>query len=629
MNELSSHKHLFTVDILPKTAPDRKCMSNLPSDFAEGLRVCYNNRRMKRTTAFGVAKFRGFLIVATFSMVIEFLMGLADSVIAGNLLGETALAGLNLLQPPMNLVSFIACLLGTGTAICFSLETGRFQHDRACEMFSQGLWSAMLLGVICMLALALGRDAFLGLFGASKEVLGYTVPYWNWFVACAFLEPVAVLLANAVYADGGTRLCFWSYVAQLGGNCGVSVVLCKAMGISGCAIGTIVGNLVAIAVLSCHFLRRGHTLQLVRHFAMGDLVRICRSSFGDASVRLCWAALFMLLNAFVISHYGPEKLPVLSVVLAVLGFSEAFNGPANAAQPVVGVYLGEQNTVGVRTVMRAATRVTLLEGAIVSVVLICWPQLMVRLVGIDDPGLVAPACTAVRLVAAGLVCTALGFLFNSYYLFIEREMLACSLTALANFVVPFALYQVCGRLFGVNGVWTALGLAPIVTIAIFGGFLVARYGRRQFPLLLPGDRDAGLHVFNLMLTEQAITATSADVARLLREKGAPDNTVLRASLMTEEVFMAVKDRNGARLIRGEVTLDLNGDNVTLILRDDGEVFDITDADARITSLRTYLVASVMEAQAGRMNLTTTGYNRNVFRFNGTLLTFNNTKGKER
>lgn len=579
-------------------------------------------------TTFGVAKFRGFLLVASFSMVIEFLMGLADSVIAGNLLGETALAGLNLLQPPMNFVSFVACLLGTGTAICFSLETGRFNRDRAAEMFSQGFWSAVLLGGVGVLAFALGRDAFLGMFGATADELRYAVPYWNWFAVCALLEPVAVLLANSVYADGGTRLCFWSYVAQLGSNCGVSFVLCKAMGMSGCAIGTIIGNVLAIAVLSTHFLRRAHTLRLVRHFSPGDLWRICRISFGDASVRLCWAALFALLNVFVIRHYGAKMLPVLSVVLAVLGFSEAFNGPANAAQPIVGVYLGEQNTVGVRTVMRAATRITLIEGAVVSLVLLCWPQLMVKMVGIDDPALVEPACAAVRLVSGGLVCTALGFLFNSYYLFIEREGLACALTALLNFVAPVALYPVLGRLFGINGVWAALGAAPIVTILVFGGYLLARYGRREFPLLLPSDRDAGLRVFDLMLTEREIIDASAEVARLLAEKGEPEETVYRTSLMVEEVFMAVKDRNGARKVRGEATLDLNGEGVELILRDDGEVFDITDVDARITSLRTFLVASVMESLPARMNLTTTGYNRNVFRFNGVRLTLKETKGKQ-
>ena len=578
-------------------------------------------------TAFGVAKFRGLLLVATFSMVIEFLMGLADSIIAGNLLGETALAGLNLLQPPMNMVSFVACLLGTGTAICFSLETGRFDRARAAEMFSQGFWGAVLLGGLGVLAMMFGRDAFLDMFGATSDELRYAVPYWNWFAACAILEPLAVLLANSVYADGGARLCFWSYVAQLGSNCGISLVLCKAFGIAGCALGTVIGNLLAIAVLSCHFLRREHTLRLVRHFAFGDLWRICRSSFGDASVRLCWAALFALLNAFVIRNYGAGMLPVLSVVLVVLGLSEAFNGPANAAQPIVGVYLGERNTIGVRTVMRVATRVTLVEGAAVSLVLLCWPQLMVRLVGIDEPELVGAACTAVRLVSGGLVCTALGFLYNSYYIFIGREGLACALTALLNFAVPVALYPVFGRMFGIDGVWAALGAAPVATVLLFGGFLLARHGLRRFPLLLPSDREAGLRVFNLDLTEKAITETSSAVARFLAERGEPEEAVYRTSLMVEEAFMVVKERNGTRKVRGEATLDLNDGNVELILRDDGEVFDITDADARITSLRAYLVASVMEAIPRRMNLTTTGYNRNVFKFNGARIAIKETEGK--
>ncbi len=565
-------------------------------------------------TTFGVAKFRGFLLVASFSMAIEFLMGFADSVIAGNLLGETALAGLNLLQPPMNFVSFVACLLGTGTAICFSTEIGRFDRARATEMFSQGLWSALLVGGLGILTFVVGRDAFLGMFGASQDVLGYTVPYWNWFVPNVLLEPVAVLMASAVYADGGARLCLGSYLLQLSGNCGLSFVLCKAMGISGCALGTTLGNIGAIAVLSCHFLRRAHTLRIVRHFAFGDLLQICKSSFGDASVRLCWAALFMLLNTYVISRFGSANLPVLNVVLAVIGFSEAFNGTPNAAQPLVGVYRGEGNTLGVRMVMRDATRVAVIFGGVVLAILMCWPQLMVGLVGIDDPALVPSACTAVRLVSSGLVCTALVLLFNSYYLFIEREWLACSLTALANFVVPVTLFPVFGRFFGIDGVWVALGAAPAATALIFCGFLLARYGRRQFPLLLPRDREVNLHVLNLDLTEDEITAASEEVGRILAAAGAPQSTVVRASLMVEEVFMAVKDRNGSRSLRAEVTLDLNGDEAVLILRDDGEVFDITDADARITSLRTYLVASVMEFQPKRMNLTTIGYNRNIFKF---------------
>ena len=564
---------------------------------------------------FGVMKFRSLLVVASMAMLIEYLMGLSDNVIAGNILGETALSGLNLLQAPMSLVSFLSFLIGTGTAICFSLETGRFDRKRATEMFSQGLWSALILGGLMIPTFIFGRDAFLGMFGAGEKVLGYAVPYWNWFVPCVLLEPLAVLMASVVYADGDARLCFWAYVAQLGCNFGVSFILCQHFGMAGCAMGTVAGNAASIAILSCHFLRRINTLRIVPHFSFRDLSRICRSSFGDASVRLCWAGLFVLLNAFVIAHFGEKTLPVLTAVITVIGFSEAFNGVSNAVQPIVGVYVGEKNVVGVRAVMRAAEFVALMEGLAVAVILMVFPELVVMMVGIDDPETVAAARTAIRLVSLGVVFTAAVNLFNSYYLFIEREALACSLTILANFVAPVALYTAMGLAFGANGVWLALGLAPMLTVVTFGGYLLVKYGRAMFPLLLVKGREAKLHTYDLVLEDRQIVATSASVADTLRRVRAPDSVVMRTSLMVEEVFMAVKDRNAGNTVHGEVTLDLNDAAVTLILRDDGEVFDITDADAQITSLRTYLVASVMETQPSKLNLTTTGYNRNVFKFN--------------
>ena len=66
---------------------------------------------------------------------------------------------------------------------------------------------------------------------------------------------------------------------------------------------------------------------------------------------------------------------------------------------------------------------------------------------------------------------------------------------------------------------------------------------------------------------------------------------------------------------GEVTLDLN-DGILMTLRDDGVIFDITDADAKVSSLRTYLVASMMERHRDRINLVTVGWPAALRNYNG-------------
>ena len=203
-------------------------------------------------------------------------------------------------------------------------------------------------------------------------------------------------------------------------------------------------------------------------------------------------------------------------------------------------------------------------------------------------------------------------LFNSYYVFIGREALASTLTVLAVFGAPAALFPACAALWGPHGAWASLGAAPGVAVAIVAVYVLLAGGFRRFPFLLPEGRAAGLQAFDLELEPVAICATSAAVGEHLRRKGVDGVRAAKASLLVEEALMVVRDRNAGRRTIAEVTVDMN-DGLMLVLRDDGAIFDITDADARVSSLRSYLVSNLMTALPNRRNLTTTGFNRNVFK----------------
>ena len=561
---------------------------------------------------FGIVQFRKLLVVGSFSVAVEFLMGLSDSVVGGHLLGESALAAIGLLAPVLTSITFFAGLCGVGMGINYALASGRCQTRRAHEIFTQGLWTALAGGLLLAGALWAFGDAFLGFMAPGAEIAGHARDYLRCYVPSALLEPVVVLLVNAAMADGDGRLCLVSYAVQLTVNVAVSLLAVGFLGAGGLALGTLAANLCAVAILSVHFARRSNTFRLVRHFSPRDTLRIWASSFGDASSFLCTAALFFLLNKYVVVRFGGGMLPVLSVVIATLGFVEVFNGVGAALAPIVTVYAGERNTRAIRLMMGVANRYALVEGLALTAVLLAFPQLIVGLVGVDDPALVPSARAAVRLVSLGFVGSALVGLYNSYYVFIGREALSLALTVLGSFAIPAALVLALGGL-GLNGVWWGLAVSAPLAVAVIAGWIALRQGRRALPLLLPEGRDARISMIDLELTPEAVVAASQEVSQTLAAAGRGASLCARAALMTEEVFMAVRDRNAGRTVRAEVTLDLN-DGAQLTLRDDGEIFDITDADQQISSLRTFLVASMMEAHPGRMNLVTTGFNRNVFRF---------------
>ena len=562
---------------------------------------------------FGVEKFKSLLVAGSFTILASYVVRLSDSIVAGNMIGEDALAGVNLVGPCLSAVSFLAGLIATGCGTEYSLAMGRCDVRRARQFFMQAIWSVAIFGGGLALTLLLGRDLFLSLMGASAEVTACARAYMSWVWPVAVLEGALMLLVSLGYADGDSRLCTIAYVVVFIGNFAVSIGAVKlGMGAGGCALGSIVSESLGVLVMCTHFRRKSNTFAPVRHFAWRDSWRIACASFGDAAAFLCDSLLFLFLNVFVIAHFGSGVLPVVGVATALWGFLQFFNGIGVAIQPIVTVYHGERNTRSLRTVMNAAMLVAVVEGVAVMAVVGFFPRLVVGMVGITDPELVRQSCLAVRLMGAGFLALAFAGLFNSYYMFVEKSLLAGVVTFLCYLVFPVACVAACSTL-GVNGVWAGIGIGPFAGVVSSSLFIVAIEGRRMYPLLISRERDAGLHVFDLELNDFEIVNVSRQIAGELKLAGQPNAVSIRASLMAEEVLMAVKDRNAGRKVLAEATLDLN-DGVSLTLRDDGEIFDITDADAKIASLRSFLVASMMQFHDGRMNLVTTGFNRNVFRF---------------
>ncbi len=571
---------------------------------------------------FAAAKFGKFLPAAAFAMSVEFLMGLADSVISGHIVGEDGLSAVNLMQPVFGVVSFVSMLVGTGTGILYSTAMGRFDRRRASEMLSQGLWCTLGLGSILAVALFLLRGPVLDSFGASAEVRALAGDFWQWYIPCAVLEPLAFFFVSMCNADGDQKTSSMAYGVQLVGNCVASVPLTMKYGLSGCALGTVIGCILALAVLSSHFLSRSCSLRFVRHFSFADAGKIISCAAGDASVRICQAILFYILNFYVIARFGSEKLPVVAAVVVVLGLSEALDCIPAAAQPLVGVYLGERNDRLVRRVMRYACGASVAMGGLLTAVLVAFPWMAVKSVGIDDPALCADAEAAVRIVSAGLAGTALMVLYNSYAMFISKTALAAYVSILAALVAPCVLIFPLGAALGEKGVWIALGVAPFLACLAVAATVAWKWGRRSFPLFLDNMKIRRSRVFDLVLDEKTICDVAAEVGKFLSARTTPRGASL-TSLLVEETLMTVRDRNlgGPRSraarrphgrIRAEVSIDVS-DGISVIERDDGEIFDITDADAKATSFRAYFVSNLMMAIPARRNMTTTSFNRNVFR----------------
>jgi len=535
-------------------------------------------------------KFTRFLGASTVIVVAECVLVLSDSVIAGRVLGETALGAMALLMPLVSAVSFFTWLLAVGTAVACSDALGRLQRDRAAQLAGQGLVAACLLGLVLAAALSLFLDPYLSFLTSEVTVRDLVLAYGRWYPVAVCLGAVDVFLLSLVYTHGGERCCIVSFTVQTVVNVALSYALCDgrcglpALGMAGISLGTAVASTVGLVLLLTAFLGRRGSLVLSPRWMPAELFRSAGTSFGDVGAWLFHAVLFLVVDKFCLSRYGVDALPVIAVVFCLVRLTAFFTGVGLALRPLEMVYQGEGNELAVRRLVRFVLFVSFAEELLVAGLVFIAPELIVSLVGIVDPEQVAESTHAVRLTVVGLVGYAIANLINSYSRHVGSSGRSVFLTALAFLGVPTSLMLAFGALFGMTGVYLAVAVGPLVSLAAL------------LPLFRRTRVAADVRVWSASLGDRL---ACADVVSAVGQ--ALSSVVdLRASRRLTDVllltFKRLEEANGrsGRRVSVEVSLLFGDETVQLIVRDDGCHVALDDLGLPV------------------VHLPAAGFNRNIF-----------------
>ena len=575
---------------------------------------------------FGVSKFRRLLFVSCAGLASTNLIDLTDTMIAGNILGEKALSAMNLFWPCVDLQFFLCMAVASGTAILYSRAVGDFDARRAENVFSNGLILAGLVGLALGTGLWFLRAPAAAFYGVTGETLGYLTDYWRVFVIEVVIFPVYVYLNTMVVCDGDSRVSAFSFSTELCVNAVASYFLCRVYGTAGCAMGSVVSTLSGMAVVSTHFLRKTNSLAFRWHFSLRDSLSAFLADLPEASVSLFTAIVYVVMNQILLVDFGEDALPVMTAVIAANGFALFLYGVPPAAQPIVNVYRTEGNYGAVRRVMRAALVTSLTLGALTGLAFVLFPGAIVWLIGLTTPEVVRQSCYAIRVVACAYPFVAVTALFTAYYLYVERAGLSLSLVALQSVVLPILFSAAGAWAIGQNGFWIGYAAASPLAVLLFFAVLklICRDRLETPPWFLDLTRDVYTTTWALRTEPADICRVAEGVMKRLREVEAPARALAKASLLVEDMLMAIRERNGGKAVLAEVQLDLRSAGASdgrfdarLLMRDDGVIVERAEtatlaAQHDNEAFRNEMLDKVMKKLRGRRSRVTTGFNRQEF-----------------
>lgn len=559
-------------------------------------------------------KFFTMLLGGTLTMMVVSVLLMSDSVIAGIFIGSDAVAGITLVTPVYSFSAFFGSVFSLGVPIIYSAEMGKFNKKGADQAFGFGFLMSIVIGILLFLLTTLFGDSYLQSSQPPQAVLVQARGYLSWMRFTILLLPMQMLIAALVYSDGDETLSTAANGVQGLANIAASILLSRSMGIRGIGLASFLFNVVALAILLFHFLKKSNSLRWNLYFSSKLLKDTVRYSIIDASSYLFLAALTAVLNAFVSSQYGSRSLILVSVITLCREFQLVFDGIGEAITPILSVYLGEESYNGVRFIYRLAEKTAILEGIAVMLILIICAPLIPGLLDISDPELVRYATAGIRLLSPGSVFVSLLYLLTSYYLVINKISLGLAASALRDFLLSSILAVLLGGMFSLNGMFIGLAAAPALAYALILFYIRRRYGREDCPLLLsqlPGQADS--YRFDLSTEPEQIIALQKKVEALLVKKGYDHRTIGRVKLLIEEVYMLIREKNGGKAVLSECSVLLRSEGVQIITKDEGILFDISEEDVNVTSILALTVSAYMEKLGqNRRYLTTMSFNRCSF-----------------
>jgi putative MATE family efflux protein len=292
-------------------------------------------------------------VPAFFALVSEPLMLLADSAIVGHL-GTPQLAALGVAGTILQTLVGICVFLAYGTTSAVARRIGAGDHKGALAQGIDGLWLALLLGVVlALLGLALAPQA-IGAFGPSPEVADHAVTYLR--ISCFGIPSMLLLLAATGVLRGlqDTKTPMIVAITANLANIALNVTLVYGLhlNIAGSALGTALaqtGAGIALVVVVVRGARRdGAKLRPDRPGILAS------AQMGvPLIVRTLTLRAAIILLTFVATALGTTSVAAHQVAFTLWSFlALALDAIAIAAQALTGRSLGAGDVAGTRAITR-------------------------------------------------------------------------------------------------------------------------------------------------------------------------------------------------------------------------------------------------------------------------------------
>ncbi|NLJ99395.1 MAG: MATE family efflux transporter [Tissierellia bacterium] len=422
-----------------------------------------------------------FSIPAIVGMLVNALYNIVDRIFIGKGVGSIGIGAIFVGSPVALILMAFSMLVGIGGNSLSSIRLGQGKKEESESILGNAL---MLLIIISLTLTVLGLifiEPLLKLFGASENILPYSVAYLSIILIGAPFQAIGFGMNNFIRGEGNPKIAMNTMLigAILNIILDYTFIFIFNMGIKGAALATIISQAVSAMWVLSYFLGSKSMLKLKKENMRlkKDIIKgIFSIGFAPFSMQLAASMVTALLNNTLGTYGGDVAISSMGVIhsITMLILMPIF-GINQGAQPIIGFNYGAEKydrvTEALKKAVIAATSVATLGFILTQTI----PGRLFGLFlnkGDNISNILEVGIKGLRIYLAMLPIIGFQIVSSNYFQATGKPKQAALLGLSRQVLVLIPALIILPKSFGLTGVWAAGPVSDLIASLLTATFLI-------------------------------------------------------------------------------------------------------------------------------------------------------------
>lgn len=412
------------------------------------------------------------------------IYGIVDGLFVSNFVGKTAFAAVNLIMPPIMILSTVGFMFGTGGSALVAKTRGEGNDELANKYFSLIVYSAIVLGIILEVVGIAVMEPIAYALGASEDMVGLCVLYGRIIlISLPFYVLQYVFQSFCVTAGKPT---FGLVVIVIAGcaNMVLDVLFVGVFdwGVAGAAFATNVSELLGGGIPLIYFFRKNKSfLRLGRtSFMPRALGKTCVNGLSEMMTSIAMSVVSMLYNFQLMHAAGENGVAAYGVIMyVVMVFAAIFMGYDMGSAPLMSYQYGAKNRVEMKSLLRKSLVYTAVGGVLMFVAGQLLAAPIASLFVGYDADLRDFTEHGFRIYAIAFLLMGFSMYGSAFFTALNNGVVSAIISFLRTLVFETSSVLLLPMVLGIDGIWLSVSVAEVAALVVTVVFMLAlgpRYG---------------------------------------------------------------------------------------------------------------------------------------------------------